>query len=235
MGTHHPLAHANSQCGNVDYTTSGYSQRIAELQGYPIPAFFSETGCNVVRPRTFTDMTAIFGPNMTPVLSGAIVYEWTQEANNYGIITYPDSTLQSNVAVPIGSPIPMQPEFDTLKSVWAACSPSSIALSAYTPSITTIACPATTVGWPVDPSAPLPPSPTTDIVPGSRTTYVFTTGPSVMASAPSGVSIVVGAATTETLGDVVGPTGGASAKGSDVAASSAAASSTVAAHGIITF
>lgn len=142
--------------------------------------------------------------------------------------------MQSNVAVPIGSPIPMQPEFDTLKSVWAACSPSSIALAAYTPSITTIACPATTAGWPVDPSAPLPPSPTTDIVPGSRTTYVFTTGPSVTASAP-GVSIVVGAATTETLSDGVSPTGSANAKGSEAAASSAAPSSTAATHGIVTF
>jgi len=143
-------------------------------------------------------MTAIFGPQMTPVLSGAIVYEWTQEANNYGIITYPDNAIQNNVPVPIGSPIPMQPEFNNLKAVWASVSPSSVAMSAYTPTATTMACPAVTAGWPIDPSGALPPSPTT-IIPGSRTTFVFSTGPAVTASSPT-ASVVVGQSTTATFG-----------------------------------
>jgi 1,3-beta-glucanosyltransferase GAS1 len=133
---------------------------MAEFAGYPIPAFFSEVGCNVVRPRTWSEMGAIYGPQMLPTLSGAIIYEWTQEANDFGIIQYPDTTTQDGVTVPVGSPVPMQPEFNNLKSQWATCSPSSIQMSAYTPTATAIACPAVTSGWSVDPNAPLPASPT---------------------------------------------------------------------------
>lgn len=133
---------------------------MAEFQGYPVPAFFSEVGCNVVRPRTFSEMQAIFGPQMSTILSGAIVYEWTQEANNYGVIQYPDTTIQDGVTVPIGSPVPLQPEFNNLKSQWATVSASSIKMSVYTPTATTMNCPAVTSGWPIDPNAPLPGTPT---------------------------------------------------------------------------
>lgn len=126
-------------------------------------------------------MTAIFGPQMTPTLSGAIAYEWVQEANNYGIIQYPDTTIQDGVTVPIGSPIPMQPEFDNLKSVWAAVSPSSTALSAYTPPTTTMVCPATTAGWSIDPSAALPPSPS-----AAPTTFTFSPADTETGSATGG-------------------------------------------------
>ena len=98
-----------------------------ELQGYPVPVFFSEDGCNLVRPRTFSDLAAVYGPEMTPILSGSIIYEWTQEANDYGIIQYPDTCIQDGITVPVGIPVPLQPEFDNLKSAWAAASPSSIA------------------------------------------------------------------------------------------------------------
>jgi 1,3-beta-glucanosyltransferase GAS1 len=148
-------------CGDSTYETSGYSDRIAELQGYPVPAFFSEDGCITVRPRTFTDMAAIFGPDMTPVLSGAFVYEWMQEANDYGIITYPDFTTQDGLNVSVGSPVPMQPEFGNLQSQWAAATPSSISEAAYTPTATTMVCPGTTVGtWDIVGNAALPDTPT---------------------------------------------------------------------------
>jgi len=105
-------------------------------------------------------MPAIYGSQMTPVLSGAFVYEWTEEANNYGIITYPSNTTQDGLTVPAGSPVPIQPDFSNLMSQWASASPSGTSLAAYTPSISTIACPATTSGtWPIDGSAPLPGTP----------------------------------------------------------------------------
>lgn len=58
------------------------------FEGYPVPVFFSETGCNVVPPRDFADQSAIFGPNMSETWSGAIIYEWIQEMNAYGLISY---------------------------------------------------------------------------------------------------------------------------------------------------
>ncbi len=95
-------------------------------------------------------MVAIYGP-MTPVLSGAIVYEWTQEVNNYGLIVYPDGTS--------GAPTPIQPEFDNLKSQWLNAKPVGTSANAYNPSTTPFACPPTGNGWTLDPSATLPPAP----------------------------------------------------------------------------
>src|SRR5271163_618770 len=104
-------------------------------------------------------MGVIFGPEMTPILSGAIIYEWTQEANDYGIISYPDNAIQENVEVPVGVPTPLQPEFDNLKSVWAAVSPSSISEVQYSFTTVVMACPEVTAGWTIDGNAALPPSP----------------------------------------------------------------------------
>jgi len=96
---------------------------------------------------------------MAPILSGVIMYEWTQETNDYGIITYPDNTIQDGVEVPCGSPVPMQPEFGNLQSQYAAASPSSIALSAYSVTTAVFSCPATTPGvWTIDGNAALPPA-----------------------------------------------------------------------------
>lgn len=76
-------------CGTqTSYEVSGYMTLQKEFENYPAPLFFSETGCNTVPPRDFADQTAIFGPNMSSTWSGAILYEWIQELNNYGLISY---------------------------------------------------------------------------------------------------------------------------------------------------
>lgn len=51
-------------CGEVDFQTSGYANLEAGAANFPVPIFFSETGCNTVRPRTFEDQAAIFGEEM---------------------------------------------------------------------------------------------------------------------------------------------------------------------------
>jgi len=73
-----------SWCGDSSYTLSGYDQRTLEFANYSVPAFFAEYGCNTVQPRTFTEVGAIYGANMTNVWSGGIMYMYFQEANNYG-------------------------------------------------------------------------------------------------------------------------------------------------------
>ena len=67
-------------CGEAaTYQTSGYQTLTDMFQNYPAPVFFSEVGCNTVPPRTFNDQAAIFGPEMSGIWSGSIIYEWIQE------------------------------------------------------------------------------------------------------------------------------------------------------------
>lgn len=76
-------------CGSTPtFETSGYVNLQADAEGYPVPIFFSEDGCNTVPPRTFDDQAAIFGPDMVDTWSGAMIYEWIQETNDYGLVTY---------------------------------------------------------------------------------------------------------------------------------------------------
>lgn len=75
-----------SWCGDASYTSSGYNVLTEDFANATVPVFFSEYGCNEVTPRTFTEVQALYGEEMTQAFSGGLVYEWTQEANNYGLV-----------------------------------------------------------------------------------------------------------------------------------------------------
>lgn len=137
-------------CGDATYQTSGYSNLQAMAEGYNIPIFFSETGCNVGGERTFQDQTAIFGPNMVGTWSGSIIYEWVEETNHYGLVSYPNGQIYS------GAPTPIQPDYDNLMSVWKTISPSGVAEATYTPSFSAPACPMASAGWAVNGDVSLP-------------------------------------------------------------------------------
>lgn len=75
-----------SWCGNASsFQISGYDVLVETFGNTTIPVFFSEYGCNDPQPRYFDEVQALYGPQMT-TLSGGLVYEWTQEASDYGII-----------------------------------------------------------------------------------------------------------------------------------------------------
>lgn len=78
-------------CGDSSYTVSGYDKLVTMFSDASIPVFFSEYGCNKVEPRTFTEVAALYGVNMTS-FSGGFVYEWTQEDNDYGLVAVNSST-----------------------------------------------------------------------------------------------------------------------------------------------
>jgi 1,3-beta-glucanosyltransferase GAS3 len=80
-----------SWCGDATYESSTYDVLTDDFKNVSIPVFFSETGCNAVKPRTFTEMESIYSTNMTDAISGALVYEWTQEANDYGLVSINDN------------------------------------------------------------------------------------------------------------------------------------------------
>jgi 1,3-beta-glucanosyltransferase GAS3 len=75
-----------SWCNGDNIHTSTYDVLASEFANTSVPVFFSEYGCNRVTPRTFDEVQAIYGPVMTPSLSGGIVYEYSQEPNNYGLV-----------------------------------------------------------------------------------------------------------------------------------------------------
>lgn len=132
-----------------------------------MPIFFSETGCNTVPPRTFEDQAAIFGENMVNDWSGSIIYEWIEEANNYGLISYGPSAAATATESGVvggftrsGTPTPVSPDFSNLKTQWATLTPTGVHSSDMdTATLSTRACPASSSGsaaWLPNPSTALP-------------------------------------------------------------------------------
>jgi hypothetical protein len=76
-----------SWCGGASFTSAGYDILLNDFSNTTIPIFFSEYGCNQVLPRTFTEVGAIYSEPFTGVFSGGMVYEFTEEPNNYGLVT----------------------------------------------------------------------------------------------------------------------------------------------------
>lgn len=75
-----------SWCGRSSFKTLGYDQKVEQYSNYSVPLFLSEYGCNKSPPRLFTEVEAIYSTDMTNVFSGGLVYEYSQEANNYGLV-----------------------------------------------------------------------------------------------------------------------------------------------------
>lgn len=75
-----------SWCGDATYQSSGYNVLTEDFSNVTVPVFFSEYGCNDVSPRTFTEVQALYNEQMTESFSGGLVYEWSQEANDYGLV-----------------------------------------------------------------------------------------------------------------------------------------------------
>ncbi|KAF2093724.1 hypothetical protein NA57DRAFT_61427 [Rhizodiscina lignyota] len=150
-------------CGQSSYSVSGYDMLEKNVTDYNIPIFLSETGCNKPPPRTFDDQAAIFG-QMADHWSGAIIYEWIQESNNYGLVSYgPFVDPAKNTNAPpdgytrSGTPTPISPDFDNLSKQWKTLTPSGVKASEYTPSLTAPACPGYTAdAWEVNGDVKLP-------------------------------------------------------------------------------
>lgn len=154
-----------SWCDPATYKSSTYDKLEEYAKDFPVPIFFSETGCNVPGPRLFVDQDAIFGKDMINDWSGAIVYEWIQEENDYGLISYgPAGGDASNTDVEggftrKGTPTPVSPDFTNLKNKWATISPTGVHKGDVDPkTLTTPACPTSTADgwWEIDGNVKLP-------------------------------------------------------------------------------
>lgn len=151
-------------CDPSTFKDSGYATLQSMAVDFPVPIFFSETGCNVPGPRLFDDQEAIFGPEMISDWSGSFIYEWIQERNNYGLISYGPEVDPTETGEDIedgftrkGKPTPVTPDFNNLKSQWAKITPKGVASSDYDPSsVSTRACPKATSGWELDGNVAVP-------------------------------------------------------------------------------
>lgn len=73
-------------CGNQTIKTSGYDVLIDDHRDFKFPVFFSEFGCNHIQPRIFQEIEALYSPEMSPTFDGGLVYEYSQEVNDYGLV-----------------------------------------------------------------------------------------------------------------------------------------------------
>ncbi|KAK4462436.1 Glucanosyltransferase-domain-containing protein [Cladorrhinum samala] len=74
-----------SWCGASSFKEASYDELVSIFKTSDVPVFFSEFGCNTPSPRVFTEVGAIYSSQMEG-FSGGIVYEYTQEPNNYGLV-----------------------------------------------------------------------------------------------------------------------------------------------------
>ncbi|KXN71184.1 carbohydrate-binding module family 43 protein [Conidiobolus coronatus NRRL 28638] len=129
--------------------TSGYDKKTAMFENYGIPAFFSEYGCNTDPPRQFDDIPYLYSSPMNNVFSGGLVYEFTEESNNYGLV-------QAN-----GNNFTIMPDFTTYKNQLSKLKLSPTNKSSYTPpSNNGTTCPSEGSDWQA--SNNLPPTPSVD-------------------------------------------------------------------------
>ncbi|RDL42426.1 uncharacterized protein BP5553_02405 [Venustampulla echinocandica] len=140
-------------CGDSDFQTSGYADRVKEFTGYRVPSFFAEYGCNTnggAAKRKFTEVAALYGDQMTPVFSGGIVYEWFQEENDYGLASVVNPSSVSTLA-----------DYAAFSTQIGSVAPKATNMASYNPTNTaTSACPTVGTNW--NAASSLPPTPNKD-------------------------------------------------------------------------
>ncbi|KAJ5584611.1 glycolipid-anchored surface protein 5 precursor [Penicillium hispanicum] len=95
-----------SWCDPSSFTTSGWDQKVKNFTGYGIPLFLSEYGCNT-NTRKFEEVSALYSTKMTGVYSGGLVYEYSEEGSNYGLVKIS------------GDDVTDRPDYDALKSAYS--------------------------------------------------------------------------------------------------------------------
>ncbi|OLY78685.1 Protein EPD1 [Smittium mucronatum] len=146
-------------CGNATFTSSLFPEMLAPFANYSVPYILTEYGCNTITPRVFAEVASIYGSDMQDLTSGGFVYEYSQEANNYGLVdvSYGNSAVTKLT------------DYNTFKTQLSKVSPKGTTLSNYSPSLKNSACPSVSSDWQVNDV--LPPSPNVDFCNCLSTTF----------------------------------------------------------------
>lgn len=108
-----------SWCGNSNVQKAGYDVIEKLFSPSAIPVFFSEYGCNEVQPRVFTEVPAIYGPALDG-LSGGLVYQWTQDSNDFGLLKLDEGTGTVEL---LGDFDTLQTQYNSLSKQYLAAGP----------------------------------------------------------------------------------------------------------------
>ncbi|KAG8686675.1 1,3-beta-glucanosyltransferase gas1 [Ceratobasidium sp. 395] len=96
-------------CGASSFESS-YASVEASFANYPVAAYFSEYGCITSPPRLWTEATALFSSQMTPVWSGGIAFSYFPTVQGFGMTTLSADNTTVNVS----------DDFNRLKNVLSA-------------------------------------------------------------------------------------------------------------------
>ncbi|KAJ9638980.1 1,3-beta-glucanosyltransferase [Coniosporium apollinis] len=127
-----------SWCNPSSYTTSGWNKKVEQYSNYSIPLFLSEYGC-IKTDRTWDEVNALYSDDMTPVYSGGLVYEYTEEEAGYGIVQVnSDGTVEE------------LDDYQPLKEKFAEV-PIPSGDGGYKPNGGASECPAASANWDISP------------------------------------------------------------------------------------
>ncbi|KAK7917275.1 hypothetical protein PG985_010883 [Apiospora marii] len=134
-----------SACG--DYTSYVFDQ-FAESE---IPIIISEVVCTEEgENRNFSEVQTFLSTNYSDVFSGAMVYDWTNDTVDWGLVEYNDADF-------VGEP-ELLPAYTRLQSILSSVQPESTAKTSYKPASSAPACPTRDdySSWLVDENLPPP-------------------------------------------------------------------------------
>ncbi|KAG8677047.1 1,3-beta-glucanosyltransferase [Fusarium poae] len=124
---------------NSDFKTSGWDVKVKNFTDYGIPIFLSEYGCIESRPRKFEEIKPMMDSDMSSVYSGGLMYEYSLEDNDYGIVKIKGNTVQP------------EDEFDLFKSALSKY-PAPTGAGGAAKASHGVECPKSESVWQVDPS-----------------------------------------------------------------------------------
>jgi 1,3-beta-glucanosyltransferase GAS1 len=85
-------------CGTSGSIASSYQESITAFSNLPVASYFSEYGCNTDTPRTWTEVAAIYGTQMSAVYSGGVAFSYfpTNDAKSFGMVTVDGNTVTTS-------------------------------------------------------------------------------------------------------------------------------------------